>query len=80
MWVDRNHDGIASNSETYSLNDLGIEAIDLTFERFGQERLYGVDEAGNFHVLQGSFRQRLHGTPDVVYRRIHDVFFRVTYQ
>jgi len=79
VWVDRNHDGVASESETYSLGELGVEAIELAFERFGRERSYGVDQSGNFHFLQGYFRQRLHGPSGVVYRQIHDVFFRVQY-
>ncbi len=81
VWVDRNHDGIANESETHSLGQLGIEAIDLVFERLGPEQSFGVDSSGNFHVFQGHFRQRRRGQPDrPVHGDIHDVFFRVTYQ
>jgi hypothetical protein len=80
VWVDRDHDGLATEAETYSLGELGIEAINLEFERFGSDRSYGVDDSGNFHVLQGSFRQRLRGREGVIDRAIHDVFFRVQYQ
>ena len=80
LWVDRNHDGVATESETYALGQLGIVAIDLDFARLGSEQSFGADPSGNFHVLQGHFRQRLRGGREVVARDIHDVFFRVTYQ
>jgi hypothetical protein len=80
VWVDRDHDGVATESETYSLGELGIEWINLVFERLGPEQSYGVDTAGNFHVLQGRFQQRLRGHSGQVERQIHDVFFRVSYQ
>ena len=80
LWIDRNHDGAATESETYSLGHMGIDAVDLVFEHHGPEQSFGVDASGNFHVLQGHFRQRLHGRSGVVDREIHDVFFRVTYQ
>ena len=80
VWVDREHDGVATSLETYSLGELGIESINLVFERLGPDRSYGIDAAGNFHILQGRFQQRLRGHSGKVERQIHDVFFRVTYQ
>jgi hypothetical protein len=79
VWIDRNHDGVATESETYALGELGIEAIDLTFERLGADQSYGVDNSGNFHVFKGHFSQRLRGTAASVRREVHDVYFRVMY-
>lgn len=76
MWIDRNHDGVCSNDENYSLGQLHISSINLTYIEAIADESYGFDEAGNWHRFKGSFVQRFPGGSKVS-RSVHDVYFKV---
>lgn len=73
LWVDRNHDGMMSRDEEYSLAAQGVVDISLAHRRPGPAEAFGVDPAGNIHGLLGTYRQRVNGT--LVERALHDVWF-----
>jgi hypothetical protein len=79
LWFDRNHDGQMTRDEDYSLGSRGVVEIALAYTRMAAADQYGVDLAGNYHFLQGTFKQRI-VTPgtgaEIVERRAHDVWFR----
>ena len=78
LWVDRNHDGRMTRDEDFSLASRGVVEISLAYLRLGASFQFGVDAAGNFHFLQGTFKQRVTtpNGPEIVERRAHDVWFR----
>ena len=78
LWVDRNHDGLMTRDEDASLASQGVLEISIAHTRLGAAQHYGLDSSGNFHFLQGSFKQRIvteHGA-QIVERQAHDVWFR----
>ncbi len=78
LWIDHNHDGRMGRNEGYSLADWRIEEISLEYREIGPEEEFGVDQAGNFHVFQGSFAQRANASSlePIVRRSLHDIIFR----
>jgi hypothetical protein len=78
LWVDRNHDGKMTPDEEHSLASQGVVEISLAYTQVSAAFQYGVDSAGNYHFLQGSFKQRIRTLQgaNVVERRAHDVWFR----
>jgi hypothetical protein len=79
VWVDRNHDGIATHDENDALPAVQVVSISLAWETFGADRDYGRDAANNYHVFQGTFTQRVihNGRPELVERAAHDIYFRI---
>jgi hypothetical protein len=79
VWVDRNHDGIATRDETYALGELGIEQIFVAFRQLGPSESYGLDASGNYHALKGEYIRRINRPqgPVRVTRDIDDVYFTV---
>jgi hypothetical protein len=78
VWVDRNHDAVATRDETYSLPELGVTELSLQFRELTAAESWGIDSAGNYHRFQGNFTQRL-GTgrrATTVTRAMDDVYFR----
>jgi hypothetical protein len=78
VWVDRNHDAVATRDETYSLGELAVTELSLQFRELTAAESWGVDATGNYHRFQGSFTQRLgpgHRVATVT-RAMDDVYFR----
>ncbi|MGN6187176.1 MAG: hypothetical protein ACTHQM_26360, partial [Thermoanaerobaculia bacterium] len=73
LWVDRNHDGLMTRDENYTLGDAGVIGISLDPEVYGPDRNYGVDANGNLHFLRGTFSRRERGT--IVEQSLHEVWF-----
>jgi len=73
LWVDRNHDGAATNAENYTMGSLGIVEIPLVFTVMGAAENYGADAHGNQHYLQGEYLRRVHG--EVRRLAIHEIYF-----
>lgn len=73
LWVDRNHDGLMTRDENYTLGDAGVVGISLDPEVYGPDRNYGVDANGNLHFLRGTFSRRERGT--IVEQSLHEVWF-----
>lgn len=69
LWIDRNHDGISQPDELYTLDSLGIEAIDLQYKESRRRDRYG-----------NLFRYRAQvnmGDKDNVGPSSYDVFLKV---
>ena len=62
MWVDRNHDGVCSNDENYSIGQLHITQVNLEYREATADEAYGFDDAGNWHRYKGTFHQRAPGS------------------
>ncbi|HEX7829620.1 MAG TPA: hypothetical protein VF787_08190 [Thermoanaerobaculia bacterium] len=73
LWVDRNHDGLVSNSENYTLAQADVVSISLDYEVFGPDRNYGADENDNLHLMRGAYGRRDRG--QVSQRALHEVWF-----
>lgn len=80
VWVDRDHDARMTNDENYALGAVGIVEISLRYVQLSEEQAYGLDDAGNWHALQGAFVLRVHDGQTAVRRvprRMHDIYFRL---
>ncbi|HKR63171.1 MAG TPA: hypothetical protein VJZ00_05510 [Thermoanaerobaculia bacterium] len=79
LWIDANHDGVTTREETFKLHEFDIVEIALSYVVMTSADDFGVDSAGNWHLIQGQFVQRStgDGPPCNRIRPIHDVFFRV---
>lgn len=77
VWIDRNHDGVATNDESETLGQQHVVALNLQHAIMTGEA--GRDAAGNTHRLQGTFQQRVTASskPVVLPRALHDVYFRI---
>jgi len=67
LWVDSNHDGISQASELFTLPELGVTAISLSYK--ADER---TDQWGNVFRFHAQFNP---GDPASVGRQAYDVFF-----
>jgi hypothetical protein len=78
LWVDTNHDGVATRDEEFPLPSRGVLEISLRFETVGADRAWGLDDQGNYHELQGTYKQLTlrAGRLAIVTRAVHDVYFR----
>jgi hypothetical protein len=77
LWVDRNHDGVATNEENYSLGQARVTQLNLAYAEATREQNYGLDASGNRHFYRGTFVQRLVGTKGEVVRSLTDIYFIV---
>jgi hypothetical protein len=79
LWIDRSHDGVMTTDENYSLGQAGVVDLSLSYVRKGPAEDFGRDESGNFHLLQGTFRQRSPaGAPNAILTRaMSDILFAV---
>lgn len=75
LWVDRNHDGLMTNDENYSLGEVKVVQLDLGYEQAAGGEQYGLDVAGNYHFYSGSFVQQIRGRE--ILRALHDIYFAV---
>lgn len=75
LWVDRNHDGLLTNDENYSLSQADVVQLELTYEQATANEAYGLDAAGNYHFYRGAFVHRDKQRDTV--RALHDVYFAV---
>lgn len=75
LWVDRNHDGLMTADENYSLGQRNISRIDLEYATMTAEQRFGMDSSGNFHRLIGTFLQR--SGSQTIARGLHDIYFRI---
>jgi hypothetical protein len=73
LWFDRNHDGLATNDENYTLASRGVVDLVLTYTIMTAAQNYGMDANGNYHVAQGSFGQRFRG--DRRGLAMHEIYF-----
>ena len=77
--VDRSHDGVMTPDENYSLAQLRIAEISLSFTEMDENTSFGLDAAGNYHLLQGYYQKRSRGSgahAETTMFSMHDVFFR----
>jgi hypothetical protein len=79
LWIDRNHDGMVTRDESYTLHAFDIVEIELSYVVMTSADDFGMDTAGNWHLIQGMFVQRSTGggPPRERIRAVHDIFFRV---
>lgn len=79
LWVDRDQNGAVSPDENYSLGAMHVIELGLAYLTMTAAEQYGEDASGNWHLMKGSFVQRIAGTGGntTVTRAMHDVFFRV---
>ncbi len=72
LWTDRNHDGHSQGFEISSLEENGVEEIDLSYR---EDR--DIDGNGNWHFLKATFTQRIEAPwgEAVVQRAIEDLYF-----
>ncbi|HEX2834129.1 MAG TPA: hypothetical protein VHW00_14060 [Thermoanaerobaculia bacterium] len=73
LWIDRNHDGLCTNDETYTLPELGVVSISLEYSTMGREQHYGRDQHANLHLLQGRFSKRERG--EIRDLAMHEIWF-----
>lgn len=73
VWVDRNHDAVASPDETSRLPRLGIRSLDLEYAETTE-----VDGNMNAHTFQGTYLRRIRHRGRWLTERlaIHDVYFQ----
>ena|SRR5438132_563370 len=73
VWIDRNHDGKLQDDENYTLPELGIVAINLTYTKSE----HPLDGHGNLHVYRSSFVRRSKDREhDLIIGAAEDVYFR----
>lgn len=70
LWVDRNHDGMVSSGEVFTLEEKQVLAIRLSYRKELQ-----VDGNGNLEALWGKFGQRGPNGRGIVIRDVIDIFF-----
>jgi len=73
VWVDRNHDGLASHDENATLASAGVVGIALQWRVMGPNAQYGEDANGNLHLLQGTHEHRVRG--EVRQLAMHEIYF-----
>jgi hypothetical protein len=73
LWVDRNHDGLMTSNENYTLSAANVVSISLDYDVFGPDRNYGADANDNLHFLRGRYDHRDRG--QVTQRAMHEVWF-----
>lgn len=73
LWVDRNHDGMMSNDESYTLASKQVREISLKFAVRTSAENYGVDASGNYHVAHGSYVRRVDREDRAL--AIHEIYF-----
>jgi hypothetical protein len=73
LWVDTNHDGVCTASESGPIAEFGVVEIPLTYVVHEE-----ADPSGNVHRLRGSYTRlvRGNGPPRLGRFVMHDVFFR----
>jgi hypothetical protein len=71
LWVDRNHDGLMTSDENFTLGQRQVTQINLAHTSAAPD----IDLAGNDHRLKGTFVQRTHG--GVITRAVHDIYFAI---
>jgi hypothetical protein len=78
LWVDRDHDGVETNDESFPLAAAGVVELSLDYITAGAADAFGLDASGNWHLLKGTYRRRINGgsASAIVERAMHDVFFR----
>lgn len=59
LWIDRNHDGLMTANESFTLAQRGVTEIDFDYLTIPDEEC--VDPSGNYHRHQGTFGQRDRG-------------------
>src|SRR5256885_15495440 len=70
LWIDKNHDGVASPDEVFTLDEKQIVAIRLSYRKEMR-----VDGNGNLKALWGKFAQRAPDGRGIVVRDVIDVYF-----
>jgi hypothetical protein len=72
LWIDKNHDGVSQPEELYTLPQLGVTSVSLSYRESRR-----VDEFGNELRFKGTVNVKGGGSsqPDHVDHTIYDVFF-----
>lgn len=68
VWVDHDFNGVASDSELFSLDQVGIDSIDLNYD----SRYVESDQYGNRTTMRSVVKMR-----DGTYRLIFDLWFKL---
>lgn len=70
LWIDRNHDGLVSPGEVFTLDEKQVLAIRLSYRKELQ-----VDGNGNLKALWGKFAQRGPNGRGFLLRDVIDIYF-----
>jgi hypothetical protein len=73
LWVDRNHDGLMSQDENTTLAGENIIELSLASTRLERDEDFGLDANGVYHLIQGSYMQRVRG--QLRERVLHELYF-----
>jgi hypothetical protein len=79
LWVDRDHNGLVSHDENYTLNQRNVVELSTSYVTMTAAENFGLDAQGNWHLFKSRFKQELKmddGRKVVVDRALHDIFFR----